>query len=79
MHVSASSIFPFQYNEDEEKERERVRKKKRLDALEAQWLVSRISQPKVLTYSLGSLRIDSIHTMTLLGHIIGARHHPIEI
>ena len=37
------------YNEEEEKERERARKRKRLDALEAQWLVS--SGQCLLTYN----------------------------
>lgn len=43
------SFANFQYNEEEEKERERARKRKRLDALEAQWLVS--IEQCLLTYN----------------------------
>lgn len=39
-------LQPFQYDEEKEKELERSRKKKRLDALEAQWLVSSISDTR---------------------------------
>lgn len=38
--------FSFQYDEEKEKELERSRKKKRLDALEAQWLVSSLSDSR---------------------------------
>lgn len=38
--------FSFQYDEEKEKELERSRKKKCLDDLEAQWLVSSISDSR---------------------------------